>query len=58
MSKELKVCDCGNTELDMFTQTDQDGEIEWVVMCQKCKALASGSTKERVISAWNRRDLW
>lgn len=52
---KITRCDCGNTELDIFTQTDWDGETEWVIMCQKCKTLASGSSKEKAIDAWNKR---
>ena len=47
-------CDCGNEELDIFTQTDWDGETEYVVMCQHCKTVSTGPTKEKAISDWNR----
>lgn len=49
----MKKCKCGNTELDIFTQTDWDGDIEFVVMCQKCKKVATGSTKQIAINNWN-----
>ena len=52
---ELKPCDCGNTELDTFTQTDWDGDKEFGVICQRCKKVATGSTKEAAVDAWNRR---
>lgn len=52
---ELKRCDCGNTELDTFTQTDWDGDKEFVAMCQGCKKVACGSTKQAAIDAWNKR---
>ena len=53
--KKLKPvkCNCGNEELDIFTQTDWDGDIEFVVMCQKCKKVAIGSTKQIAINNWN-----
>lgn len=49
----MKKCKCGNTELDIFTQTDYDGDIEFVVMCQGCKRVATGSTKQIAINNWN-----
>lgn len=49
----MKKCKCGNTELDIFTQTDWDGDTEFVVMCQKCKKAATGPTKQIAINNWN-----
>lgn len=49
----MKKCKCGNTELDIFTQTDWDGDTEFVVMCQKCKKAVTGSTKQIAINNWN-----
>lgn len=52
---ELKACDCGNAELDTFTQTDWDGDTEFVVMCQRCKKVTTGTTKQAAIDNWNKR---
>lgn len=54
--KKLKPikCDCENTYIDIFSQTNLDGDgIEFVVMCQRCKRIAIGSTKQIAINNWN-----
>ena len=50
---KLNNCNCGNTHIDIFTQTDWDGDTEFVIMCQKCKKSVSASTKEQAINIWN-----
>lgn len=56
--KKLKPikCDCGNTYIDIFSQTNLDGDgIEFVCMCQSCKRVVIGDSLEKAILAWNRR---
>lgn len=53
MPNELKPCECGNTELDLFKQNDTEGGFEFVVMCQCCKKYIVKSTAESAIEAWN-----
>lgn len=58
--KKLKPvkCDCGNKELDLFQQTNLEGDgVEYVVMCQSCKKVATGNTPEKSISNWNNKSF-
>lgn len=55
MENKLKKCVCGNEEIDLFSQNDNEGGFEFVVMCFKCKRSVNKYTKEKAIEAWNRR---
>ena len=55
MADKLKQCVCGNEEIDLFSQNDNEGGFEFVVMCLKCKRSVNKYTKEKAIEAWNKR---
>lgn len=55
MADKLKKCVCGNEEIDLFSQNDNEGGFEFVVMCFKCKRSVNKYTKEKAIEAWNKR---
>lgn len=51
-------CNCGNEELDLFQETNLEGDgTEYVVMCQSCKKVAVGNTQEQAISNWNNKSF-